>query len=161
WSEKWDDVQPVIEVAAELATLYQLAEVAVGRSNDSDIRCDGSAAAESLKPLILQHTQKLRLEFQRELANLVQKESAIVCKFKAADALIDCAGECPTFVAEQLAFEQARRDGGAIDFDEVVVSPGAEIVNGVGDELFAGAGLSIDQHCRVCWRDELCLVEHV
>ena len=63
-------------------------------------------------------------------------------------------------MAEQLALEQARRDGGAVDLDERPPSAPTQVVNGTGDQLLAGARLAADEHGRVRRRDRLHLVQH-
>jgi len=48
-------------------------------------------------------------------------------------------------MAEQLALQQPRRDGSAIHRDEGVVPAGAALMEGAGDELFAGAGFALEK----------------
>ena len=55
------------------------------------------------------------------------------------------AGEGALFVAEELAFEQTRGDGGAVQLDERSLAPAAEVVDGAGHQFFAGARFSLDQ----------------
>ncbi len=61
-------------------------------------------------------------------------------------------GESPFLVAEQLAFEQRLGQGGAVDGDQ-----GAAVLRGVvdrlGDQLLAGAGLALDEHRALGPRD--------
>ena len=65
-------------------------------------------AAQALELALLQHAQQLRLQLQRDLADLVEKHRAVVGQLEAADALRDRAGERAPLVPEQLALEQAR-----------------------------------------------------
>ncbi len=62
--------------------------------------------------------------------------------FHLAKGLFTRAGEGAFFVAEQFAFDQVFGHGGAVDGDEPVVAPGAQLVNGPGHDLFAGAALA-------------------
>ncbi len=62
-------------------------------------------------------------------------------------------------MAEKLGFEQAGGNGGAIDFDEGAFAARTEIVNGAGDEFFAGAGFAEDEDGGGCRRDKLDLGE--
>jgi hypothetical protein len=48
-------------------------------------------------------------------------------------------------VAEQLAFDQVRRQGSAVDFDQGPGVAGTQLVNRPGDEFFAHAGLTQNQ----------------
>ena len=77
-----------------------------------------------------------------------RKMRALVGGFEAAGAVVDGAGEGAADVAEQLAFEQAFAEGAAVDADERAVAALAEAVDGVGDQLLAGAGFAEQQHRR-------------
>jgi hypothetical protein len=48
-------------------------------------------------------------------------------------------------MAEEFAFEDLRRERGAMHGDDVRLGPTAEIVNGAGDEFLAGAAFAFDQ----------------
>jgi hypothetical protein len=52
-------------------------------------------------------------------------------------------------VAEQLAFDQLFRNGGAVDFDERLGGALAEGVDGVRHQLFASAAFAIDEHAAI------------
>ena len=67
------------------------------------------------------------------------------------DAVAVGAGERPLDVAEQLALEQALRQGGAVDLDERPARARAGLVDRRGQELLARAALAPDQHGRVGW----------
>ena len=60
--------------------------------------------------LLLQHAQQLRLQLERDVADLVEKQRAAVRQLEAADPLRDRAGERAALVAEELALQQAGRE---------------------------------------------------
>ena len=64
-------------------------------------------------------------------------------------------------MSEQLAFEQARWNRGAVQLHERALGPGAQIVNGAGDELFARSGFPVNQHCGIGRRDSLHLLQNL
>jgi hypothetical protein len=64
-------------------------------------------------------------------------------------------------VSEQLALEQARGDGGAVDLDEGPVAAPAGIVDGAGSQLLSRAGLAQEEDRRVSGRHDLDLLEDV
>ena len=70
---------------------------------------------------------------------------AAVGELEAADAVFDGTGEGAADVAEELAFEEFAWDGSAIDLDEGFAGAGAALVDGAGDEFFAGAALAEDE----------------
>ena len=73
----------------------------------------------------------------------------------------DRAGEGALLVAEQLAFEQAGRNGGAVQLDERAAAAAAQVVNRAGDQLLAGAGFAVNEHGRIGRRDGLDLLQHL
>src|SRR5271155_1314871 len=50
---------------------------------------------------------------------------------------------------EQLAFEKIEGNGRAVQFDEGTTTALAGVVDGVGDELLTGAGLSLNEDGRI------------
>ena len=101
----------------------QLLEVAVRRGDDPHVDPDRLRAADALELLLLEHAQELRLQVERQVADLVQEERAAVGQLEAPDPPRDGAGERAPLVAEQLALEQRRGDGGAVDLDERPLAP--------------------------------------
>ena len=58
-------------------------------------------------------------------------------------------GEGPALIAEQLAFHQVFRDGGAVDRHEGAVGPLALVVNGLSEELLARTGFPVQEDVAV------------
>ena len=80
------------------------------RCHDPHVDTLRPRAAEPLELLLLQHAQQLRLELERNVADLVEEERAAVGELEAADLLRDRAGERAALVAEELALEKPRRE---------------------------------------------------
>src|SRR5688500_4554386 len=116
---------------------------------------DGARAPKPLKFLLLQGAEEFRLEFQGNITDFVEEERAAVRQFEAPDALRDCASEGALFMAEEFALEEAGRNGGAVQFDESAVAAVAQVVERAGDQLFARAGLAVDEDGGVRGRDGL------
>ena len=66
-----------------------------------------------------------------------------------ADLLGRGAGERALRVTEQLRLDQVLGQRRAVDLDERALAPGRTLVQGVGDQLLAGAALADDQHVGV------------
>src|SRR5262249_17616274 len=94
-----------------------------------------------------------------DVADFVEENGAAMRQLEAADALRDGAGERALLMTEQLAFEQAGRDRRAIELDQRAFAPGAQVVNGAGDQLLARAGFAANQDGRIGGRDRLDLFE--
>src|SRR5262245_37442885 len=69
-------------------------------------------------------------------------------QLKAADLLGNRASKGALFVAEQLAFQEPRRDGRAVELYEGAVPPRTQVVKSSGDQLFAGTRLPADEDGR-------------
>src|SRR2546426_4391567 len=79
-----------------------------------------------------------------KVADLVEEDGAAVGRLELADLELVGAGEGASLVTEQFALQQVPRHGGAVDLDEGPRPPRGEMVDRVGDELLAGAGLARD-----------------
>ncbi len=155
-----ENAEPVIQVAAKLAVGDHLGQIAIGGRHQPDVHFDGPHAAQPLELVFLKSAQQLRLQFQRNVAHFVQEQRALVGQLEAADFLRDGSGERALFVAEQLAFEQAGGDGGAVELDEGALAAAAQVVNGAGDQLLAGAGFAQDQDRGIGGRHGGYLIQH-
>jgi hypothetical protein len=73
-----------------------------------------TVTAEPLEFLLLQDAQQFRLEFQRDITDLIQKKRTLIREFEAPRLLRDGTGKRPFFMAEQLTLQKSERNCGAI-----------------------------------------------
>ena len=99
-------VQAVIEVGAESLLFHHTAQVLIRRGDDPHVGVQGMAAAQALELLFLEDPEKLRLQFQWKIADLVQEKRAPVGGLEPSDGLRHSAGECAPFATEELALQQ-------------------------------------------------------
>src|SRR6185295_9809362 len=97
--------------------------------DEPDVDLVRLVAAESLEFLFLQHAEQLRLQLERNVADLVEKERALVGQLEAARFLCDRPGEGASLMTEQFALQQPQGDRGTIQFDEGPFSAAAQIVD--------------------------------
>ena len=102
---------------------------------------------------VLQDAQDLGLHVHAHGADLVEEERAAVGDFEEAFFGGDGGGEGAFDVAEEGGFEQVGRDGAGVDGDEGLVAARRVGVEGLGDELFAGAALALDEDGGAAGRD--------
>ena len=93
----------------------------IGGGDHAHIDADRRAAADALERVPFEHAQQFGLRAERHLADLVEKDGAVVGRLELADLLLGRAGERAFFVAEQLALQQGLGDGGAVEADEGAV----------------------------------------
>ena len=113
-----DDVQPVVEVLAERALRDHLREIAMARCDHASVERERLAIADAFERALLQDAQELRLQLERNLADLVEEQRALAGELESAGAIADRAGERSFDMAEQLALEQGRCERGAANRDE-------------------------------------------
>ena len=90
----------------------------------------------------------LGLRRQAHVAYFVEEDGAAVGLLKLADALLDCRGESPFLVAEEFAFDEFGRDGGAVHLHEGRIGAVALLVQQVRHHLLARAVRAGDEHPR-------------
>ena len=107
----------------------------------------------ALELALLQHAQQFDLQHAGGGVDFVEEDGAGVGGLEAPGAVLDGAGERAVHVAEQLAFQQILAQRPAIDAHKRSARPIAQLVDGRGDQLLAGAGLAQQQDRGVAARD--------
>jgi hypothetical protein len=139
------DVEAVIEIFAKDFFTDAGFEVAVGGGNGTEITVNGFGAADALEGTFLKDAQELGLKVGREFTDFVEENGAAFGHFETTGLAGDGTGEGAAFVAEQLGLKKVFGQGGAVDDDKGLVFALAVLVNGLGDELLASAGLAADE----------------
>ena len=110
------------------------------------VHADRPALADALEFRFLQDPQQLHLELEAHARDFVQEDGPAMRRLETASLVVQGAGERPLDMAEQLALQQALAQGAAVDANVRPIGPWAEAVNGLGDQLLAGAGLADQKH---------------
>jgi hypothetical protein len=131
------------------------------RGDKSNVSANRTAASQTLELLLLNYSKELRLEFERNIANLVQEKRPPMCEFKSPRTLRYCAGERAPLMPKQFAFEQPGRNSRAVHFYEWALRAPAGLMDSGRDQLFADASLTKDHHSRICWRYNPDLIHHI
>jgi len=154
-----DHGEAVVEVFAEEAIGDGLAEIAVGGGDDAYVDLACLQRADALDFLVLEGAEELGLCGGGHIADFVEEEGAFVGGFEEAWFIAVGAGEGATNVPEEFALKEGFNDGGAVE-DDVLALDFAAGVEGAGDEIFAGAGRSLDKGGAVVWCDAADAGEH-
>src|SRR5262249_7915238 len=144
--------QAEVQILAEAPRLDGGFQILVRRGDDARVRPNGVAPTDPGELALLEHAEQLRLESERQLADLVEEERASRRRLELADAPLGRPGEGAALVAEELALEELVRDRGAVERDERP-APAGMVVEGLRDQLLPGAGLALDEHGGVGRRD--------
>ena len=140
------DVEPVIEVGAELPGRDPLGEVGIGGGDEAHVDRDLAVRAHGADLAVLDHPQELRLERERQLGDLVEEERAPLRVEEQPLPRGGGAREGALHVAEQLALDDVRGDRPAIDRHERPVGEGGLLVERARRDLLGGARFTRDQH---------------
>jgi hypothetical protein len=68
-------MQPVVKITSELVFFHHPHQVPIGCGDEPDVRPNSAIAADTLKLLVLDGAEQFRLEFERHLADLVEKRA--------------------------------------------------------------------------------------
>jgi hypothetical protein len=71
--EDGEDIEPVIQIGAELPLLHHAPQVLVGRRDDAHVDLNGAGAAQALELLFLKYAEKLGLQCQWKISDFIQK----------------------------------------------------------------------------------------
>ena len=71
-------IQPVKEIGAKPPFAHHLRQVLIGGRDDTNVNASGACAAEPLELLFLENTQELGLQFERQVADFVEKQRSCV-----------------------------------------------------------------------------------
>jgi hypothetical protein len=88
-----ENVQPVVRMFAKAARGYLFLQIPIGGCDDSHIRVPGSVLPYTLITLLLQKTQQLALESQRDFTDLVQEQGSSRRGLETAGSILDSPGE--------------------------------------------------------------------
>ena len=141
-----DHVQTVVEVLAEAPGLDLVGQIAVRRGHDPHID-PGSAWCRQPGVNWRSWTKRSSFAWTSKGSSPIssREDSAPPGLRQPSGRLRLGAGVGTALVAEELALQQAGRHGSAIDDDERLRAPVADLVNGLREEFLAGAALARHQ----------------
>lgn len=136
-----DDVQAVQQVFAKAPFADHVLEVEVGRGQNPHIGAAGHRVADALVFFVLDKTQQLGLQGQREIADFIEEQGPAVSLVDPPQGAFAGTGKGPAAVAEQLAFHQLGSQRRAVDGHAGFARAFAPAVNGAGQFALTGTGL--------------------
>src|ERR1017187_7263286 len=102
----------------------------------------GFRSAQGADFMLLEEAQQVALKALVDLADFVQENRPPVGGFEDTDAVAVGAGKRAAHSAEEFAFQQRRRDGGAIHRHEGLLGAQAVAMDHARHQFLAGAGRS-------------------
>src|SRR5438552_3380619 len=81
-----ENVEPVVEILAELALFDRLLEVAIARGDHTNVDRYLGSATQAPQPLLFQYSQQLGLQLDLHLGDFVEQQGSAVGKLEASFA---------------------------------------------------------------------------
>src|SRR5207302_11207651 len=146
-------------VRSECPANDHVLQVAVRCRDHPGIGAQGTRASDALEFPFLEHAKELGLKVERDLPHFVEEDRSTGCRLETAHAPSESARERALLVAEELAFQKARRNGCAVELHEGTRAAPAEIMDSPGQQLLAGARLAMNENRAVGRAHRLDLLE--
>ena len=144
-----EHVEPEKEVAAEVPLRHSLRQLPVRSGNNAHIDPPRPRTPDWFELAFLQDPQKLHLQWQGQLADLVEEDRPSIRERKASLTPLGCSGEGSLLVPKELTLNESLRQGSAIDLYKRALSPGAGSVQSARHEFLARTSLAEDQDSDV------------
>ena len=155
-------LQAKVEIAAKTPGRDLLLEIAVGGRDDPHIDGPPLHLTQTLHRAALEHPEELPLNVERELPNLVEEDGAAACLLERTTSIERASVGAP-HRPEEHGLGDVLGHGRAVDDDEGARSASRSVMDRARDVLFAGTGLSEDQHREIAQRqtgDHLMELDH-
>ena len=131
-----EDIEPPIEILAELPRTNAAFEVLVRRRDHPHVELQRTPRAEARDFAVLQDPQQLGLRVEWKVADFVEEQRSPIRLFELAGSRFLGVGKSAALVAEELRLDEGRGNGAAVDRDEWPGTARAALVNRPRDEFF-------------------------
>src|SRR6516165_2309361 len=115
-NRKRECVQAEVQIFSKTACLDSRRKVRVRQGYDARFDAQRFRAAQAFERPLLQNAEQLALRVGGKRRHLIENNRPVAAQFKTSELALDRAGKGPTLMSEKLAFEQLRRQTGAINF---------------------------------------------
>src|SRR5579863_4646851 len=112
-----------------MAALHRSRQVHVGKRDNSRFNLQRFRAAQPLERTLLQHAQQFALRSGSQRRNLIQHNGSIAAQLEPPELPLHRTGKGAAFMAEEFAFDELRREAGAIDLQEWRIAPRSKLVD--------------------------------
>src|SRR5688572_9104161 len=155
-----DGVESKQEILAKPSLGHFSMQVSIRRRQQTHIHLLRLRRSDSLKITRLQHTQQLRLQVQRYVSNLVEKQRTAVRELETSDTIALRISKRTTHVSKQFAFENTFRKSTSVQRNQRLRAARRYRVKDAGDHLFTSTVLAGDEHVGVRWSNALDEIQH-
>ena len=154
------NIHPVKQILTEFLLAHPGFEIVMRRYHHPHIHAYRLIATNAFHFCFFQHPQQLRLHGQRHVANLIQKNCAVIGLLELSNMPSRCAGERSFLVPEKFRLNQLGRNRRAIQGHKRTPRARTAFVNRSRHQLFSCARFSQDADPRFTHRHALQLRHH-
>src|SRR5205807_859469 len=141
-----DSLEPEEQILAKAARLHFASQISMRGGDDPHVRLDFALGSHRPKAFAFDDPQKLGLELQGQFADLVEEKCSLIGLREESLAIAIGAAKRSLAMAEQLRFQERRRNGGAIHTDQRALAAGTLPVQRQGYQFLAHAALAEDEN---------------
>src|SRR6266566_9189567 len=116
WNRKREHVQAEVQIFPKTACFDSRRKVHIRQGDDARFDAQRFRATQAFERPLLQNAEKLALRVRRKRRHFIDNNRAVAAQFETSELALDRAGKCPTLMSEKLAFDELRRQTGAVDF---------------------------------------------
>ena len=121
----------------------------MGSGNNTHVDIDIAVAAKRTHFSLLQHAQQFNLQRRGHIANFIKKQRAPLSRLEQPFTAAHRAGKGAAGMAEELRLKQLFRQRATVDGNKGIFTARAGVVDRLGQDLFPGPALAVDQHANV------------
>src|SRR6185436_13352997 len=164
-SKRWHlnsyDIDSVKEILAKSSLAHCSLQLRVSRRDHTNIDVQRLAVSNRMNLALLKEPEKLWLKRERQITNLIQKQSPVLGSANYAFAVCDRARERAFSESKKLTLYHVVGRGRAIERQEYVHAARASRVNGSRNQLLTGAGLARNENGDIRRSNLVDLFEHL
>jgi hypothetical protein len=149
WNYDRHYLKAIEEILTKASSFDRSDQIGVAGGNHPRVDPGGTVGPDGTNNAVLEHSEQLGLKRQGHLADLVEKNSPIICGTEQTMTGTGGSGEGAALMPEHFGLEQLMGNRRTVDRNEGAISPPGKIVDSPRDNLFTTATLASDQHCRV------------
>src|SRR5215831_6658522 len=110
-----ENLEAIVKILSKPALGDRLLQLLMRGAKDAHVDVEGARLTDAANLPILERPKKLRLQLERQLGNLVEKQRPLVSGLKKPRLGAHRSGEGAAHVTEELRLEERRRQSGDVD----------------------------------------------
>src|ERR1051326_1593960 len=118
WNRNGKHVHAKKKVFPKMAGAHRSGKINIGERDQARFDVQSFGASEAFESALLKHAEKLALRGGRKRGDFIEDDGASAAELEAAEFALDGSGESAALVTKEFAFDELRRQAGAIDFEE-------------------------------------------